>query len=62
MSLSSSSNSDAVKRRKGHDEQIIARTDSSEMSTQVIEVDAAYLLSRPSNRFFRGLLCQMILL
>lgn len=62
MSFSSSPDDGAVKDSKGQEERNIARVDSSDMATSVIEVDAAYLASKPSSQFYRGVLFQMILL
>lgn len=53
---------DAIKNTKMVEEQAITRLESPEMSTEVIDVDAAYLSSSPSAKFYRGVLFQMVLL
>lgn len=63
--MSSSSSDNVGKSSKGvpgQDEQDVERIDSPEMATEVIEVDAAYLASSASTKFYRGVLFQMILL
>lgn len=53
---------DVGKTTKMPEEQEISRVESTEMATEVIEVDAAYLASSASTKFYRGVLFQMILL
>lgn len=60
--MSSVPGDDATKNNKMPEEQAIARLDSSEMATEVIDVDAAYLASSTSSKFYRSVLFQMILL
>lgn len=60
--MSSVPGDDATKNNKMPEEQAIARLDSSEMATEVIDVDAGYLASSTSSKFYRSVLFQMILL
>lgn len=61
--MSSPLNTDDVgKITKMPEEQAVTRIDSSEMATEVIDIDAAYISSSKSTKFYRGVLFQMILL
>lgn len=62
MSSSPPTTDDVGKSSKMPEEQAVTRVDSSEMATEVIDVDAAYLASSASTKFYRGVLFQMILL
>lgn len=62
MSSSPPTTDDVGKISKMPEEQAVTRVDSSEMATEVIDVDAAYLASSASTKFYRGVLFQMILL
>ncbi|CAN8105202.1 unnamed protein product [Discula destructiva] len=56
-----SSPDDDVRSPKAQEEQNIAQIDSSDMSTEVIDIDAAYLASGTFTKIFRSVLFQMFL-
>lgn len=57
---SSQVNDDAPKGGKGPEEQTVTRVDSN-MATEVIDIDTAYLASGRFTKLFRSVLFQMIM-